>query len=81
MAVITSPALLARRIGELRRRREALLDRQDRLRRGLPEWALEPLRLVGMFVHPGGAEMLKRGPTPEPVHAPPATGFDDVTYG
>src|SRR4051794_2149680 len=48
MSVITSPALLARRIGELRRRREALLDRQDRLRRGLPEWALEPRRLAGM---------------------------------
>ncbi|WP_428265814.1 hypothetical protein [Haliangium sp.] len=24
-----------------------------------------PLRLVGMFVHPGGAEMLKEGPTPD----------------
>jgi hypothetical protein len=27
--------------------------------------AKSPLRLVGMFVHPGGAEMLTRGPTPE----------------
>jgi hypothetical protein len=27
--------------------------------------AKTPLRLVGMFVHPGGAEMLKQGPTPE----------------
>ena len=27
--------------------------------------AKSPLRLVGMFVHPGGAEMLKHGPTPE----------------
>jgi hypothetical protein len=27
--------------------------------------AKSPLRLVGMFVHPGGAEMLQRGPTPE----------------
>jgi hypothetical protein len=26
--------------------------------------AKSPLRLVGMFVHPGGAEMLKSGPTP-----------------
>ena len=26
--------------------------------------AKSPLRLVGMFVHPGGAEMLKQGPTP-----------------
>jgi hypothetical protein len=27
--------------------------------------AKSPLRLVGLFVHPGGAEMLKQGPTPE----------------
>jgi hypothetical protein len=27
--------------------------------------AKSPLRLLGMFVHPGGAEMLKLGPTPE----------------
>lgn len=27
--------------------------------------AKTPLRLVGVFVHPGGAEMLKQGPTPE----------------
>jgi hypothetical protein len=27
--------------------------------------AKTPLRLVGMFVHPGGAEMLKQGPTAE----------------
>jgi hypothetical protein len=27
--------------------------------------AKTPLRLVGMFVHPGGADMLKHGPTPE----------------
>lgn len=29
--------------------------------------AKTPLRLVGVFVHPGGAEMLKQGPTPESV--------------
>ena len=27
--------------------------------------AKSPLRLVGVFVHPGGAEMLKTGPIPE----------------
>ena len=27
--------------------------------------AKSPLRLVGVFVHPGGAELLKQGPTPE----------------
>lgn len=30
--------------------------------------AKSPLRLVGVFVHPGGAEMLKHGPTPETAH-------------
>ncbi|HEU0032750.1 MAG TPA: hypothetical protein VFQ53_19095 [Kofleriaceae bacterium] len=29
--------------------------------------AKTPLRLVGMFVHPGGADMLKRGPVPDSV--------------
>lgn len=29
--------------------------------------AKAPLRLVGVFVHPGGAEMLKQGPTPETI--------------
>ena len=29
--------------------------------------AKSPLRLVGVFVHPGGAEMLKAGPVPETV--------------
>nr|HEX4318395.1 hypothetical protein [Kofleriaceae bacterium] len=31
--------------------------------------AKTPLRLVGVFVHPGGAEMLKTGPTPAVPHA------------
>lgn len=38
--------------------------------------AKTPLRLVGVFVHPGNAEMLKQGPTPEssgPIAAPPGT--------
>jgi hypothetical protein len=45
-----------------------------------------PLRLVGVFVHPGNAEMLKEGPTPEavaegpssPNAAAPAPDDDDV---
>lgn len=31
--------------------------------------AKTPLRLVGMFVHPGGSEMLKTGPLPEDAEA------------
>ena len=29
--------------------------------------AKTPLRLVGVFVHPGGADMLKQGPTPDSI--------------
>jgi hypothetical protein len=48
MTVIANNTLLVRRLGELRRRREALADRQERLRSTLPDWALAPLQLVGM---------------------------------
>lgn len=48
MTVITNATLLIRRIGELRRRRESLAERQERLRGSLPDWALAPLQLAGM---------------------------------
>lgn len=35
-----------------------------------------PLRLVGMFVHPGNAEMLKEGPTPEAAVESPSSSSD-----
>ena len=41
--------------------------------------AKTPLRLVGMFVHPGNAEMLKQGPTPEDANA--AARPDEVGHG
>jgi hypothetical protein len=46
--VITNAILLARRISELQRRRQALIAQQEQLRAHLPDWAVEPLRLVGM---------------------------------
>jgi hypothetical protein len=46
--VITNAILLARRIHELQRRRQALVAQQEQLRTQLPDWAVEPLRLVGM---------------------------------
>jgi hypothetical protein len=46
--VITNAVLLARRISELQRRRQALIAQQEQLRAQLPDWAVEPLRLVGM---------------------------------
>lgn len=48
MTVIANTTLLIRRIAEVRRRRDALVDRQERLRDNLPEWALAPLQLVGL---------------------------------
>lgn len=48
MTVIHSTILLTRRIADLQRRREALVEKQERLRRSLPHWALAPLQLVGM---------------------------------
>mgnify|MGYP000016361049 CR=1 FL=1 len=48
MTVIANTTLLIRRIAEVRRRREAIVDRQDRLRGSLPQWALAPLQLVGL---------------------------------
>jgi len=38
--------------------------------------AKAPLRLVGMFVHPGGADMLKDGPTPETAAGRPEPELD-----
>jgi vacuolar-type H+-ATPase subunit I/STV1 len=46
--VITNSILLTRRIRELQRRRQALVSRQEQVRAQLPDWAVEPLRLVGM---------------------------------
>jgi hypothetical protein len=46
--VITNSILLARRIRELQRRRQALVSQQEQVRAQLPDWAVEPLRLVGL---------------------------------
>ncbi len=48
MAVIANTILVVRRIAELQRRRQMLVERQERVRRSLPEWAFTPLQLVGM---------------------------------
>jgi hypothetical protein len=48
MNVIANTTLLVRRVADLQRKREALLERQDRLRRTLSDWAFAPLQLVGM---------------------------------
>lgn len=48
VSVITNSILLARRIRDLQRRRQLLVTQQEQLRTQLPDWAAEPLRLVGM---------------------------------
>ena len=46
--VVANSVLLTRRIRDLQRRRHSLVARQEQLRLQLPDWAVEPLRLVGM---------------------------------
>jgi hypothetical protein len=46
--VITNSVLVARRIQELQRQRQRLVARQEQLRALLPDWAIEPLCLIGM---------------------------------
>jgi DNA-binding transcriptional MerR regulator len=48
ISVITNATLLARRIRELQRRRRAIAEQGEQLRSQLPDWAAEPLRLIGM---------------------------------
>lgn len=42
--------------------------------------AKSPLRLVGMFVHPGGAEELRVGPTPETAAGQPARAITEDSH-
>lgn len=46
--VITNALLLTKRIRDLQARRQGLVSRQEHLRTQLPDWAVEPLRLIGM---------------------------------
>ena len=48
ISVITNAMLLAKRIRDLQSRRLCLVSKQEHLRTQLPDWAVEPLRLVGM---------------------------------
>jgi methyl-accepting chemotaxis protein len=48
MTVIVNNMLLVRRIADLQRKRQELVDRQERMRSVLPEWTIEPLKLAGM---------------------------------
>jgi len=72
MTVINNSILLVRRIRDLERRRDILVERQDRLRRTLPEWAFAPLQLVGMSAN----EI--RGMMHEISEAEAEAGLDDV---
>lgn len=72
MTVINSSTLLVRRITDLQRRRDILLERQDRLRRSLPEWAFAPLQLAGM----SAGEI--RGMMQEMSRAESDAGLDEV---
>ncbi|HMR34481.1 MAG TPA: hypothetical protein PKA13_25735 [Geminicoccaceae bacterium] len=72
MNVISNAMLLVRRINELQRRRDNLLERQERLRRTLPEWTFAPLQLVGM-----SADEI-RGMMSDLTDAERSTGLDQL---
>ena len=46
--VITNALVITKRIRDLQARRQALVSRQEHLRTQLPDWAVEPLKLIGM---------------------------------
>ncbi len=46
--IITNAMLLTKRIRDLQARRQSLVSRQEHLRTQLPDWAVEPLKLIGM---------------------------------
>ena len=46
--VITNAMVITKRIRDLQARRQALVSRQEHLRTQLPDWAVEPLKLIGM---------------------------------
>ena len=70
--VITNALLLTKRIRDLQARRQNLVSRQEHLRTQLPDWAVEPLRLVGMT----GNEV--RGLVDDLSNAETEAGLDDI---
>lgn len=69
---INNALLLTKRIRDLQSRRHALVSRQEDLRTQLPDWAVEPLRLVGMTNHE------VRGLVDDLTHVEAETGLDDI---
>jgi hypothetical protein len=72
ISVLNSSALLTRRVRDLQRRRQALLSRQEELRIQLPEWAVSPLKMVGLTADE------VRGLASDVSSAENEAGLDDV---
>jgi len=70
--IINNALLLTKRIRDLQVRRQNLVSRQEQLRPQLPDWAVEPLRLVGMT----GNEV--RGLVDDLSNAEAEAGLDDI---
>lgn len=70
--VINNALLLTKRIRDLQARRLSLVSRQEQLRTQLPDWAVEPLRLVGMT----GNEV--RGLVDDLANVEAESGLDDI---
>ena len=70
--VITNAMLLTKRIRDLQIRRQSLTSRQEHLRTQLPDWAVEPLKLIGMT----GNEV--RGLVDDLTSVEAESGLDDI---
>lgn len=70
--VITNALLLTKRIRDLQARRQSLVSRQEHLRTQLPDWAVEPLKLIGMT----GNEV--RGLVDDLTSVEAESGLDDI---
>ncbi|MDH3658994.1 MAG: hypothetical protein OEU92_03015 [Alphaproteobacteria bacterium] len=70
--VITNALLLTKRIRDLQARRQNLVSRQEHLRTQLPDWAVEPLKLIGMT----GNEV--RGLVDDLTSVEAESGLDDI---
>jgi len=70
--VITNALVLTKRIRDLQARRLGLISKQEHLRTQLPDWAVEPLKLIGMT----GNEV--RGLVDDLTSVEAESGLDDI---
>ena len=72
--VITNALVLTKRIRDLQARRQSLVSRQEHLRTQLPDWAIEPLKLIGMTSNE------VRGLVDDLTSVEAESGLDDIEH-